>query len=92
MGNKKPTLYEQFKERVLTDLNNGEGCVWREKYIDWTKAANNKRLCDSQKRILHKVMEDLVRENLLLKEICSRRAHRYMFYYNKIKKNTGDFE
>ena len=39
MSKPKPSLYDQFRERILTDLNKGVGCVSREQYVDWKETA-----------------------------------------------------
>ena len=90
MSKQKPSLYDQFREKVLADLNRGDPSVCREKYVNWSEVVStvttvatnpfsgrklhytkrhkvwfDRKWRDKQLNILHRVMEDLVKEGIL---------------------------
>ena len=114
MSKAKPTLYDQFRERVLVDIRKGDSHVWREKYVNWkevvSKITYNKRnpytdrllhytstkkvwfdikWRNEQLNVLHKVMDDLVKEGFLTRgDRAKPRVYHcscYIMWYNRFK-------
>ena len=121
MTKPKPSLYDQFRERILTDLNKGVSCVFREKYVDWgevsytvktpigktwvlksgkkyTRTITTRHYLtkwrNEQLRVLHKVMNDLVREGFLYRSDRAkprvRSCNRHIFWYSRLKQDEAE--
>lgn len=87
MTKKKATKYDNFMARVLADLANNNTWFTREKYVNWSMVAKDTRARNEELRVLHKVMNDLVKIGVLTR---GKRPSRSITWYSRVCVSLDD--